>query len=247
MKTIGIIPSRYASSRLPGKPLIDILGKSMVQRVYEQCLKSEKLDKVIVATDDQRIYNAVLSFGGNAIMTSEDHQSGTDRCNEALAKQNEDFDVVVNIQGDEPFISPLQIDLIVECFEKDENTEIATLIKKIENQEALNDSNKVRVVSDVNGFALYFSRQVIPFQRGVDEGQWLNNYIYYKHIGLYAYKADTLIQLAGLPQSKLEKAEMLEQLRWLENGYRIKTAVTKEEAFSIDSPEDLSQLLKMKQ
>ncbi|MBD99764.1 MAG: 3-deoxy-manno-octulosonate cytidylyltransferase [Verrucomicrobia bacterium] len=243
MKTIGIIPSRYASSRLPGKPLIDILGKSMVQRVYEQCLKSEKLDKVIVATDDQRIYRHVIEFGGEVTMTSEKHQSGTDRCNEVMNQQKERYDVVVNIQGDEPFISPSQIDLLIDCFEEDKQTKIATLVKRIIHSKELTDPNKVRVVRDSNGYALYFSRQVIPFLRETKVESWVEKFVYYKHIGMYSYKTEILNELADLPPSKLEQAEMLEQLRWLENGYRIKTAITEEEAFSIDTPEDLSQLL----
>ena len=247
MKTIGIIPSRYASSRLPGKPLMDIHGKSMIRRVYEQCLKAKKLDKVLVATDDERIQKEVLDFGGEVVMTSQNHQSGTDRCNEALLKQGNDYDIVVNIQGDEPFISPNQIDLIVGCFENDNTTEIATLIKKVVDIETLQDPNKVSVVCDYKGFALYFSRQLIPFLRGVPPSDWTTQHNYYKHIGMYAYKANVLSNLSELPQSNLEMAEKLEQLRWLENGFKIKTAITEEEAISIDTPEDLSRLLKLKQ
>ena len=245
MRSIGIIPARYASTRFPAKPLVDIRGKSMIQRVYEQAKKSTALDHVIVATDDDRIFNTVNQFGGEAVMTSTTHQSGTDRCLEAVLKEKMEFDVVVNIQGDEPFISPEQIDLILSCFTA-ENTEIATLVKLISNTQTLWDSNKPKVVIDDEDFAIYFSRQCIPYLRGVKKEEWLETVNFYKHIGMYAYRVDTLKEICKLKPSRLEKAENLEQLRWIEGGYRIKIAITEEEAFSIDTPEDLQEILKMK-
>jgi len=242
MNTIGVIPSRYASSRFPGKPLIDINGKTMVQRVYEQCKKASRLKEVVVATDDQRIFDEVERFGGKAIMTSEDHQSGTDRCLEAVEAMDDEYEIVVNIQGDEPFISPDQINLLIGCFENKE-TKIATLIRLINNEKVLWDPNKAKVIVDSQDFAIYFSRQCIPYLRGKEKDSWLESFNYYKHIGMYAYRKDTLKELTELGQSKLEIAEGLEQLRWIENGYKIKTAITNEEAFSIDTPEDLKELL----
>lgn len=244
MRSIGIIPARYASTRFPAKPLADIRGKSMIQRVYEQAKKSNALDHVVVATDDERIYNEVQTFGGEVVMTSKEHQSGTDRCLEAVLKEEMDFDVVVNIQGDEPFISPEQIDLILSCFTA-ENVEIATLVKLIDSAQTLWDNNKPKVVIDDADFAIYFSRQCIPHLRGIEQSKWLDNNSFYKHIGMYAYRRDTLKEICKLKPSRLEMAESLEQLRWIEAGYRIKTAITEEEAFSVDTPEDLEELLKM--
>ena len=235
--------ARYASTRFPAKPLVDIRGKAMIQRVYEQAKKSTALDHVVVATDDERIYTAVQQFGGDVVMTSTEHKSGTDRCLEAVLQENVEFDVVVNIQGDEPFISPDQIDLILSCFTV-ENTEIATLVKLITKPETLWDSNKPKVVIDDEDYAIYFSRQCIPYLREVEKDKWLNVFNFYKHIGMYAYRIDTLKEICKLKPSRLENAENLEQLRWLEAGYRIKTAISEEEAFSIDTPNDLEELLK---
>ena len=240
MRSIGIIPARYASSRFPGKPLADINGKPMIQRVYEQAKKATALQHVVVATDDQRIVDAVLEFGGDVVMTSTDHPSGTDRCLEALKKQELDFDVVVNIQGDEPFISPGQIDLILSCFHS-ENTEIATLVKLIDEEEELWNPNKPKVIMDDDDFAVLFSRQCIPYLRDSPKEQWLEEFNFYKHIGMYAYRSDILKEITELKPSRLERAEGLEQLRWIESGYRIKTAITDEEAFSVDTPEDLER------
>jgi 3-deoxy-manno-octulosonate cytidylyltransferase (CMP-KDO synthetase) len=245
MKNLGIIPARYQSSRFPGKPLAEIHGKSMIQRVYEQASKSTSLSKVAVATDDERIEQAVKAFGGEVVMTSPDHQSGTDRCLEAAEKMDDSYEIVVNIQGDEPYIQPDQIDLICSCF-KDENTEIATLIKLIEDPAVLEDPNKVKVVVDDADFGIYFSRQCIPHLQGVPKSEWIEQFNFYKHIGMYAYRAETLKEITSLKPSRLERAESLEQLRWIENGYRIRTAITEEEALSVDTPEDLVKLNEMK-
>lgn len=240
MRSIGIIPARYASTRFPGKPLAEIDGKIMIQRVYEQAKKASALHNVVVATDDERIQKAVLDFGGEVVMTSSEHQSGTDRCLEALRQQEMEFEIVVNIQGDEPFISPDQINLILSCFHQ-ENTEIATLVKLIEDEKELWNTNKPKVLMDEDDFAIYFSRQCIPYLRDVEKEKWLEEFNFYKHIGMYAYRAETLAELCALKPSRLERAEGLEQLRWIENGYKIKTAITDEEALSVDSPEDLEQ------
>lgn len=241
MHSIGIIPARFGSSRFPGKPLVKINGKSMIQRVYEQAKKASSLDHVVVATDDERIVAEVQAFNGEVIMTSVDHQSGTDRCLEALQQMEQDFDIVVNIQGDEPFISPNQIDLIISCFHS-ENTEIATLVKRIEDESELWNPNKPKVLMDDDDFAILFSRQCIPYLRDVEKEEWNSSFNFYKHIGMYAYRKETLSEICQLKPSRLERAEGLEQLRWLESGYRIKTAITEEEALSVDSPEDLEKL-----
>lgn len=239
----GIIPARYASVRFPGKPLVMIGGKSMIQRVYEQACKS--LENIFVATDDERIYNAVLNFGGKALMTSPDHKSGTDRCAEAAmiisGEKGSKTDVIVNIQGDEPFIRPEQIDLLLSCF-NDNSVEIATLVRKVRTGEDIFNPNHPKVVIAVNGDAIYFSRSVIPYVRDSEPTTWSGNHNYYKHIGLYAYRIDTLMKITALPQSPLEKAESLEQNRWLENGFRIRTAVTEWESNCIDTPEDLANV-----
>ena len=242
MRSIGIIPARYASTRFPAKPLVEIKGKSMIQRVYEQAKKSTALDHVVVVTDDQRIFDVVKTFNGEVVMTSENHQSGTDRCLDAALQMEIEFDVVVNIQGDEPFISPSQIDLILSCFTQ-ENTEIATLVKLIEDAKTLWDPNKPKVVLDDDDFAILFSRQCIPYLLGVEKENWNEVFNFYKHIGMYAYRFETLKEICNLKPSRLEKAENLEQLRWIESGYRIKTAITEEEAFSIDTPDDLEELI----
>lgn len=240
MRSIGIIPARFASTRFPGKPLADINGKLMIQRVYEQAKKASALHHVVVATDDERIREAVLGFGGEVAMTAPEHQSGTDRCLEALEQQEQEFEIVVNIQGDEPFISPEQINLILSCFHQ-ENTEIATLAKLISDEKELWNINKPKVLMDEDDFAIYFSRQCIPYLRDVEKEKWLEVFNFYKHIGMYAYRTHTLREICALKPSRLERAEGLEQLRWIESGYKIKTAITDEEALSVDSPEDLEQ------
>lgn len=238
---LGIIPARYASTRFPAKPLVDIAGKSMIQRVYEQVKKSTRVSHVLVATDNQQIFDHVQKFGGHVCMTKEGHVSGTDRCYEALTLQKETFEYVINIQGDEPFIQPEQIDLLAKLL--DGKTEIATLVKKIEDAAQLFNPNVVKAVVGENKEALYFSRQTIPHLRNVAEVEWLNKHTFYKHIGMYAYRTDILQKLTSLSVSTLEKAESLEQLRWLENGFRIKTAETKTETIGIDTPEDLKLAL----
>lgn len=250
MKFIGIIPARYASTRFPGKPLVDIGGKPMIQRVYEQAKKV--LDTVLVATDDERIYNTVRSFGGEVVMTRTDHKCGTDRCLEAYDKWKHSTPdnevVIINIQGDEPFIQPEQIEAIMSCFP----TEIATLVKPFTTEDSLADlenpnTPKVEFTMDNGqctvGIARMFSRSVIPYLRGIPKEQWLEQGKHYRHIGMYAYRADILRQITALPQSDLEKAESLEQLRWLENGYQIKVAVCTTYSMGIDTPEDLKQAL----
>ncbi|HEY0029492.1 MAG TPA: 3-deoxy-manno-octulosonate cytidylyltransferase [Bacteroidia bacterium] len=243
MKIIGVIPARYASTRFPAKPLIDIGGKSMIQRVVEQAKKSKSLQDVVVATDDERIEQHVKSFGGNVVMTSELHQSGTDRCFEAIRLFCPSADVVINIQGDEPFIHPEQIDLVASCFGSG-NTEIATLVKKISENEELFNINIPKVAINKRQEAMLFSRQTIPHIRGKKEEEWLRAHTFYKHIGIYAYRTDILAQLTALKQSSLELAESLEQLRWLENGYKIKVEITDFESVAVDTPEDLKKLSK---
>lgn len=241
MKFLGIIPARYASTRFPAKPLAILGGKTVIQRVYEQV--SGVLDDAYVATDDPRIEAAVKAFGGKVVMTSVHHKSGTDRCYEAMTRIGGQFDVVVNIQGDEPFIQPSQLHSIQECF-LDSATQIATLVKPFTPQdglEALQNPNSPKVVLDAHRNALYFSRSVIPFLRGVDPAGWLSRHTFYKHIGLYAYRAEVLKEITALPQSTLELAESLEQLRWLENGYVIKAGITEVETIGIDTPEDLQR------
>lgn len=241
MKTLGIIPSRYASTRFPGKPLIKIDGKTMVQRVYEQAKKATSLTDVFVATDDERIFKHIKSFGGNVVMTSSSHKSGTDRCAEVLEKISEDFDVIINIQGDEPFINPEQINQLCACF-NDEKTDIATLIKKIDTEEELFNPNRPKVTIDENSFAKMFSRKTIPELPLVKKEDWLNNHVFYKHIGIYGYRANVLSKITKLAPSPLEVEERLEQLRWLENDYKIKVTTTSFEAVAIDTPEDLEKI-----
>lgn len=244
IRILGLIPARYASTRFPGKPLIDISGKSMIQRVYEQASKSSALNEVVVATDDERIKDHVESFGGKVIMTASTHQSGTDRCAEA-AEKLEGFDVIINIQGDEPYIDSRQIDLLGRCF-SDSSTELATLVKVIESIDELKNTNSPKVILNANSEALYFSRTPIPYIRDKDIDSWLATHTFYKHIGVYGYRADILRRITLLPVSALERAESLEQLRWLENGFKIKVAVTDIETRAIDTPEDLKNLLKEK-
>ena len=243
MKVLGIIPARYGSSRFPGKPLIEIKGKSMIQRVYERSLKSDVLNDVVVATDDERIYKHVLKFGGKAVMTSMDHQSGTDRCLEALEKSEKDYDVVINIQGDEPFIDPTQITDVANCF-NDSETDIATLVKRVHHAEELFNPSMVKVVINNKDQAMYFSRSVIPYLHEVPEDQWTQQYEFLEHVGIYGYTAKALKEITNLPISSLEVHEKLEQLRWLENGYTIKVAYTNVESEPIDTYEDLERILK---
>lgn len=244
IRFIGIIPARYASTRFPGKPLADMNGKTMIQRVYEQV--KDILDTVFVATDDERIEATVKAFGGQVVMTSSDHKSGTDRCYEAYTKTESGYEVIVNIQGDEPFIHPSQIETLKSCF-TDKNVEIATLVKPFaadgDFESTLFNPNSPKVVLNKNSEAMYFSRSVIPYLRGKEHTEWLRSQAYYKHIGLYAYRADVLREITQLPQSPLELAESLEQLRWLENGYRIKVGITNQETIGIDTPEDMQKAL----
>lgn len=241
MKILGLIPSRYASTRFHAKPLVDISGKSMIQRVYEQVQKSKSVEKVVVATDHREIFDHVVNFGGEVCMTSETHVSGTDRCFEALSLQGEKFDYVINVQGDEPFIQPDQIDLLASKL--DGQTEIATLVKSLQTKEELFNHNLVKVVFNQKMEALYFSRSPIPHIRNTPETDWVGKHRFYKHIGMYAYRSDILSKLTTLPVSSLEKAESLEQLRWLENGFRIAIAETLTETIGIDTPEDLQKAI----
>lgn len=238
MKFIAIIPARYASTRFPGKPLAVLGGKTVIQRVYEQA--SSVLEEAYVATDDERIFNAVESFGGRAVMTRADHKSGTDRIEEAAEKIGTDADVIINIQGDEPFIQKSQIETIMQLFEHTE-TQIGTLGKRFETIDAALNPNSPKIVTDLQGFALYFSRSIIPFVRGQEQAVWLEKYPFLKHLGLYAYRREVLREVTKLPQSPLEIAESLEQLRWLENGYRIRVGLTDVETVGIDTPEDLQR------
>lgn len=241
MKFLGIIPARYASTRFPAKPLAMLGGKTVIQRVYEQV--AGILDDAYVATDDERIENTVKAFGGKVVMTSVRHKSGTDRCYEAYTRIGGNYDVIVNIQGDEPFIQTSQLQAIKACFDTP-STQIATLVKPFtadNDFEALENVNSPKVVLDRNMKALYFSRSIIPYQRNADKKDWLKNHVYYKHIGLYAYRAEVLKEITSLPQSSLELAESLEQLRWLENGYSIKAGITEVETIGIDTPQDLER------
>jgi 3-deoxy-manno-octulosonate cytidylyltransferase (CMP-KDO synthetase) len=245
MNFIGIIPSRYQSTRFPGKSLADICGKTMIQRVYEQASKA--MADVWVATDDERIVAEVKRFGGNVVMTSTEHRSGTDRCAEAARKVTEQtgktYDVVVNIQGDEPFMQPHEIELIQDCFTSSPDTQIATLIQPILKNEDIFKPVMVKVILDNNSNAIYFSRAPIPHIFGVDQSKWLESYPFYGHVGLYAYRFSTLQELANLSEVLVEKRESLEMLRWLENGYKIKTNITDSDNFGIDTPEDLAKVL----
>ncbi len=240
MNTLGIIPARYASTRFPGKPLADIAGKSMIQRVYEQAKKCVHLSEVIVATDDERIFDHVIEFGGIAEMTSPNHQSGTDRCAEVMLNHAE-YDVIINIQGDEPYIDPEQISKLTYCL-NDPGTQIATLIKKVKTEQELCNTNTPKVIINKFSEAIYFSRSPLPHIRGQEPQNWLQHFTFYKHIGIYGYRAAILQQITKLPVSPLEKAESLEQLRWIENGYKIKAAETELETYAIDTPEDLANL-----
>ncbi len=237
-KLITIIPARFASTRFPGKPLAILGGKTVIQRVYEQVISV--LPLAYVATDDVRIYNAVIAFGGKAIMTRNDHKSGTDRIQEAVTLINSDADIVVNIQGDEPFIQSSQIQALCKCFD-DEDAQIATLGKPFTSIEEVENPNSPKIVVDNKGYAMYFSRSIIPFVRGVEKNEWISHYPFLKHLGIYAYRREILAQVTQLPQSSLEIAESLEQLRWLQNGYKIKVGVTNIETVGIDTPADLKR------
>lgn len=243
MNILGVIPSRYGSTRFPGKPLIDIDGKTMIQLVYEQAKKSESLTDVVVATDDERIFKEVKRFDGNVVMTSSSHESGTERCNEVMNSSAENYDVIINIQGDEPFINPKQIDQLCACFD-DNKTDIATLVKEIKDNEELFNPNRPKVEIDKNSFAKMFSRETIPALPGVAKTDWLNHQKYFKHVGIYGYQTAVLNDICKLPPSPLELKERLEQLRWLENDYKIKVAETSFEAIAIDTPEDLKKIIK---
>ena len=238
MKFTALIPARSASTRFPGKPLAVLGGKTVIQRVYEQV--SSVLNEVYVATDDERIFACVNSFGGKAVMTRADHQSGTDRIQEAVEKTSTQTDVIINVQGDEPFIQPSQIQTLMQLFD-DPSTQIGTLGKYFENIEAVENPNSPKIVMDNRGFALYFSRSVIPYIRGIERQNWFGEYPFLKHLGVYAYRREVLAEVTKLPQSSLEKAESLEQLRWLQNGYRIRVGLTDVETVGIDTPEDLQR------
>jgi 3-deoxy-manno-octulosonate cytidylyltransferase (CMP-KDO synthetase) len=239
---VGIIPARYASTRFPGKPLADILGKPMIQHVYEQAVKSKSLKKVVVATDDKRVLDAVKNFGGHAVMTSPEHPSGTDRCLEALKQLEDSFRFLINIQGDEPLISAAQVDELAAAL-NDESIEIATQVIKVSDPELLFDSAEVKVVLNDRMEALYFSRSAIPFLKDRPEKEWQLHHTYYRHAGLYAYRADILEKITKLPVSSLEKAESLEQLRWLQNGFRIRCIITEHESLCVDRPEDIEAIV----
>lgn len=244
MKSIGIIPSRYSSTRFPGKPLAEIKGKSMIQRVYEQSSKSKKLSKLVVATDDERIYNHVKSFGGDVLMTDIDHTNGTSRCNEILTlleNDGEEFEVAINIQGDEPYINPEQIDSIIALFENSK-VQIGTLVKKISSSDDLFNPNVVKAVVGNKNNALYFSRRAIPMLRGIDKDSWLDHFTYFKHIGIYGYKTSVLKAISIMPIGIIEKAEQLEQLRWIENGIPISVDITDYESIAVDTVDDLLKL-----
>lgn len=245
MKFIAIIPARYASTRFPGKPLADMGGKPMIQRVYEQVKRA--VHDVWVATDDSRIFEAVQSFGGKAVMTSTDHRSGTDRIQEAYSKIGEDFDVVINVQGDEPFIQPEQIESLKECFDS-KDVELATLVKPFKKEDGFDvlfNPNSPKVVINKENEAIYFSRSIVPYIRDAHHTEWLDKHTFYKHIGMYAYRVDVLKEITQLRQSSLEKAESLEQLRWIENGYRIRVGYTDVETIGIDTPEDMERAIKL--
>ncbi len=235
---VGIIPARYASTRFPGKPLAILGGKTVIERVYTQV--ADALDDAYVATEDTRIFDTVTGFGGKAVMTRTDHKSGTDRIEEAVEKIGGQWDVVVNVQGDEPFIQRSQIDTLCRCFD-DEDTQIATLGKPFDSMEAVDNPNSPKIVTDLRGYALYFSRSVIPYVRGAEHDAWMGHYPYLKHLGIYAYRREVLEAVTRLPQSPLELAESLEQLRWLQHGYKIKVGTTDVETIGIDTPDDLAR------
>jgi 3-deoxy-manno-octulosonate cytidylyltransferase (CMP-KDO synthetase) len=242
MNIIGIVPARFASTRFPGKPLVDIDGKSMIQRVYEQCAKSSRLSSTLIATDDERILSHVKEFGGEAVLTSPQHQSGTDRCAEVMEKLGpEKWDAVINIQGDEPYIHPEQIDLLCSTFD-DPETRLSTLVKKITSTDELFNHNNVKVILNKRKEAIYFSRSPVPYNRNFPEQEWLKYSTYYKHIGIYGYRTSSLFEVSRLAKTNLEITESLEQLRWIENGYVIRAEITSLESIAIDTPEDLLRI-----
>ncbi|MDY5969904.1 MAG: 3-deoxy-manno-octulosonate cytidylyltransferase [Bacteroidales bacterium] len=245
MKVLAIIPARYASTRFPGKPLAMIGNKPMIQHVYERVADSGAADETLVATDDERIADAVENFGGKVLLTIHKHNSGTDRCGEVLERMDEEYDVVINVQGDEPFVDAEQLTTLAKVFQNPK-AQIATLMKKIEDLETLMDRNVVKVVCDKGGRALFFSRQPLPYLRGADERDWLAKHAYYKHVGIYAFRSSTLAQVVQMPQGVLERCESLEQLRWLENGIPIEVRETTADSFSVDTPEDLKKILELK-
>ena len=243
MRFVAIIPARYASTRFPGKPLADMAGKPMIQRVYEQVKKA--LDEVWVATDDVRIFETVESFGGKAVMTLNEHRSGTDRIQEAYSKIGGRFDVIINVQGDEPFIQPEQIEALKICFDS-KDVELATLVKAFKKEDGFDtlfNPNSPKVVINKKNEAIYFSRSIVPYIRDTHHTEWLDKHTFYKHIGMYAYRSDVLAEITKLSQSSLEKAESLEQLRWIENGYRIRVGYTAVETIGIDTPEDMKKAI----
>ena len=245
INALAVIPARYASTRFPGKPLADMGGNPMIQRVYEQVKRA--VHDVWVATDDSRIFETVKAFGGKAVMTSTEHRSGTDRIQEAYSKIGEDFDVVINVQGDEPFIQPEQIESLKECFDS-KDVELATLVKPFKKEDGFDvlfNPNSPKVVINKESEAIYFSRSIVPYIRDAHHTEWLDKHIFYKHIGMYAYRVDVLKEITQLPQSSLEKAESLEQLRWIENGYRIRVGYTDVETIGIDTPEDMERAIKL--
>lgn len=241
MHTLGVIPARYNSSRFPGKPLIDLKGKSMIQRVYESVKKSNLFDTVVVATDDKRIFDHVTTFGGHVVMTSLSHQTGTDRCGE-VAQLFPDSEIIVNIQGDEPLVNPTQLSKLLSAFQ-DNTVEIATLGNPSISTFDLTNPNRIKLVKDINNNALYFSRSAIPFGAKLPNDQWVSNYPYLRHIGLYAFKSETLKKLIQLTPTPLEEWESLEQLRWLYHGYKIRIVETNIETPNIDCPEDVQAVL----
>lgn len=243
MSILGIIPARYASTRFPGKPLVQINGKSMIQRVYEQSAKANLLSKIIVATDDNRIAEHVKSFGAEVVITKSEHPSGTDRCFEAYQLNGEKYDYVLNVQGDEPFLDPKQINSLAEVC--DGVVEIATQMIKCTNKDVLFDKGEVKIILNSNKEALYFSRNVIPFIKGIDEKEWHNHFNYYRHVGMYVYRTDILEKITKLKPSGLELAESLEQLRWLENGYKIKCVETDFDSHCVDTPEDIEKVIRL--
>jgi 3-deoxy-manno-octulosonate cytidylyltransferase (CMP-KDO synthetase) len=241
MRVLGIIPSRYGSSRFPGKPLVDLMGKSMIQRVYEQAKKCTAFDTIVVATDDDRIFDHVKSFGGEVVITSTEHESGTVRCGEVLTSFS-DYDIVVNIQGDEPLIRPEQLQLLIDLF-SDESVEIGTLVKEIKQEADVRNPNRIKVVLDEKGNGIYFSRSPIPHVANTPHSAWLEKNTFFKHIGIYAWRKNTLTALLNLPACPLEKIESLEQLRWLYYGFKIRTVETTIETPNIDAPEDVEAVL----
>lgn len=240
---LGVIPARYASTRFPGKPLVDIRGMSMLQRVYTQAKKARLLSEVVVATDDQRIAQHATAFGAGVVITAATHPSGTDRCYEAYQLNGKKYDYVINIQGDEPFLDPEQVDSLARAC--DGTTEIATQMIRCNNHEVLFDKGEVKIVLSAQREAMYFSRSVIPHIKGRDEKEWHHHFDYYRHVGMYAYRSDVLAKIAGLQPTALELAESLEQLRWLENGYKIKCVETTFDSHCVDTPEDIDKVLRL--